>query len=1323
MWVTALWALPTRFFDANQLSSNLITSLCQDQQGYIWIGTEYGLNRFDGAHVRQYYNDESDPKSIADDIVRQVFVDRDGCVWIISDKGVQRYNRLTDGFERVRFAQGQDDELKEDEGLFANVNDILQTPEGKIWVLNASRGVYEVSIDKLIARPIADFNKGIKNIDECDNMFLDGKGRLWVSFRSEGFQLIDTKSHRSTYYGKERINASHPLNIIEDAQHRLTIVTYTDVLQLNERTMEFESVVNFPRMSSHRLYKGRNGQIYLGTLGGGVYKVNLSAHEIVRMEGVDSEELSFSTSKVHAFLEDRDGNKWLGLYQKGLMMVSPKETPFHFMPLSRISPNNDNMLRFLYAGKDKSIYVCQEKSGINVFSPEGEKVGHMMGDHTVMTITEDKSGQLLVGTFRNGMFRIAPGSGREEWMPQTGTQRIGSIALDKQGNIYTAVFNEGLFSYTPDGKTPRSLGKGKLNLHNIYINKVYADRNGLIWIGHYYGIDVYDPKADCLVDVKVPDALRPAVVYAIEQSPKDNAIWIGTNKGLFRYGTQGAEKGQWKRFTTSDGLPNNIVCGIVITKNGTLWASTYRGLAERNTDGTFTRYYRGNGLQEWSYLRGVYAWTGINEVVLGSQNGITYFAPDKITKNDFKRGITLTGMRLGDSDVNGATESDGKQIITKPLDSTDEITVSYLDNTFSLRFSSMDFRDPQNVSYEYRFTDEPKGVWHSTASGASEIFLSHLSVGVYKLHVRAYDNGAYSPEKILTITVSPPWYRSWGAYMFYLMLLLAIASLWWRNYWNKRQAETNEEKIKFFVDLSHELRSPLTLIKSPLEKLLREDNSPATTRALLNIHRNTNRLLTLTNQILSIRKIEKGQMKLHFAETAFADFIENICHDYDYQVEKRHITLTFDNQTGDMKVWIDRDNFDKVVTNLIGNAMKYVEDGGKIDVVLRRQENSLAGLTVRDNGPGIDEAQLKKIFERFYQASARPISGQISYGIGLNLTQKIVTMHGGSIVARNRTDEQGAEFIVRLPLGCAHLPKDQLVVQEPESETALSAETAGTRNPSSITQYPSPDERRHRRTKTSYRVVVVDDDEEICNFLKTELGESYHVETYHDGQTALKSIIDKLPDLVISDVVMPNMNGYELLKRLKSSTQSSHIPVILLTTKTAHQSRIEGFEQGADAYMDKPFNLEELEARVAGLIANRIRVKGKFSGVQEQEESVRKIELKGNDAALMEKIMKTINEQIDDSDFNVESLADAVGLSRVQLHRRVKEMTGITVGEFIRNLRLQQAARLLAAGDTTVAQVTYAVGFANPTHFASAFKKHFGVTPSDYMAKKSKENE
>lgn len=1292
-------AQSVRLYDAEQLSSNLVTSICQDDLGYLWIGTEYGLNKFDGVYFTQYYSDDTQPGVLADDIVRQVFPGRDGDVWVVTNLGVQRYDRLSDRFEPVRFG----------DGLTANVNDILQTPEGKIWILHARRGVLEV--DGMEARALERVNRAVTFEGEKNNMYLDGRGRLWIGFREKGLQMVDSGSGEARFYGDGPFADSRALDVVEDSRGRLTVATYTSLEQFNEQTQAFETVVSFPRNDIHRLYPGDGGRILIATSGSGLWLADPDAHAVQPVWYETDGQVDLLSAKVNAVQRDRDGNLWLVCYQKGLVGIDGKESTFHFLPLRRMQGDNGNVLRAVFADSRGRTYICQEKGGVTSIDREGRTLGHWMGDHTVMTLYEDPQGLLWAGTYRNGLFCVDPETGRESWMPLTGTARIGGITRDREGNLYAAVFGVGLRSFSPDGRQERRLGGGTLALTNPYLNTLFTDDRNLIWIGHYYGIDVYDPAADRLVDVAVPDALRPAVVYQIRQSPLDRSVWVGSNKGLFRYHADGEEPGRWERYTTRDGLPNNIICGMAFTPDGTLWAGTYRGLAEMAADGHITRYYRGDGLEEWSYLRGVSACSAQGEVILGNQNGITFFVPGTQDRNRFEAGITLTAMRLGDSSVNAASRSGGRTIISGPLETAREIAVSYQDNTFSLRFSPMDFRDPQSLHYEFRFTDEPRDQWYQTETGRSEIFFSHLSPGRHGLVVRAYDNGVYSPEKLISIRVSPPWYRTWGAYVLYLILALAIATLWWRNYWNRRQAEANEEKIKFFVDISHELRSPLTLIKGPLNQLLATSQDPRTTRALRNMERNTNRLLTLTNQILSIRKIEKGQMQLHFARTGLSAFVEDICHDYDYQAANRQILLSFVDEAPDLEVWLDRDHFDKVVTNLINNAFKFTPDGGEIEVRVRAAGPGQAELVVRDTGPGIDEGQLQKIFERFYQTSARPAAGQMSYGIGLNLTQKIVALHRGGISARNRTDGQGAEFVVRLQTGSAHLREDQLV------EDDYFSDATGTRPVLPVTDADLP---RRPRAKTAYRIAVADDDEEIRSFLETELGETYRVSSYPDGQKALEGIVEQVPDLVISDVVMPVMDGFELLRRIKASTATSHVPVILLTTRVEHQAHITGLEGGADAYVDKPFNLEELETLIASLIANRIRMRGKFTGLQEQEETVRKVGLKGNDAALMERIMRNVNERLDDSNFNVEALADAVGLSRVQLHRRVKEITGITVGEFIRNLRLQQAARLLEGGDNTISQVAYSVGFSNPTHFSAAFKKHFGVTPSEYLAKHKK---
>lgn len=1293
MVLTVGGVFASHLYTADELSSNLITSICQDRKGYIWIGTEYGLNKFDGVHFTQYYNDDAVPHSLIADNIRRLLIDKRGRIWVVSSGGVQQYIPVKNNFQTVSF--------KSD---VVDVTDILQTPDGELWVLNSAHGIFQINTDDMTASPVEEMNKALGN-PTAGMMYLDAKGRLWLNNSRDGLLIMyDTKAKKKRVYEESQIGNKNVTGMAEDAQFGLVAVTHAAVLRLNEQTGQFETLFSLPSAPNvRRVYRNRQGDILVGSYGSGIHKVDLQQKRLVPVyvQSANSE-LNIAQQKIFAYFEDNNSNIWLGCYQQGLVFLPQRPYPFKYLGLDNLAIDNGKQLQTVFSDRHGHFYVGQEGNGLAEIGEDGAVKHQWLQGTSVISAYQDQQENLWVGTYNKGVFRINPSTGEVRTTPLLNGRRVKAITADKQGNIYLAILDGTLQSLTPDLEQ-RTLGGGNMKLHNRYLNTVTTDRDGRIWIGHYYGIDIYDPQKDMMVDIPVDSILRIATTYAIVEA-KDGMMWIGTNKGLFGY-----EKGkrQWRRYTTKDGLPNNIICGIVEDQHGHLWLSTYHGLCQMSPkDGSFVNYYKGNGIANLSYLRGVYGKSPFGQAFFGNDRGLLYFSPANINRHEFLHGITLTNLILN------------QQSVELPEEDPKRITLSYEDNTFTLQFSSMDFREVQNVYYEYRFADEAADLWHQTSHGQSEITFTHLSSGKHQLQVRAVDNGVRSKVKQIEIRITPPWYRSWWAYTLYILLLGGVVAILWLYWRHKQLADTNESKIRFFVDISHELRSPLTLIKSPLDRLLGSEHDPNTIRALQNMQRNVDRLLQLVNQILSIRKIEKGQMTLHFAETNMTAFVGDICKQYDYLVEKHKIQLSFYSPIDPLNAWIDREHFDKVVSNLINNALKYVGDGGKVDVELIHQpEQHLFRLAVRDNGPGIDEDQLRKVFERFYQTSARPVAGQMGYGIGLNLAHQIVKLHGGDIKASNRGDGHGAEFLVTVPLGNGHLAKEQLV-ESGYFSTSSPAPTVVTPAASS----PERPERKHRK-KTSYQIAVVDDDDEMRNFLITELSYSYHVRGYANGKEALEGITNQMTDLVISDVMMPVMDGYTLLKRLKNNTRTTHLPVILLTTKTELQSRIEGLEQGADAYLDKPFDMEELEACVAGLIENRNRMKGKFSGVQEQEGQVRQIELKGIDEELMEKMMKTINERLSDSDFNVDALADAVGLSRVQLHRRVKKMMGISVGEFIRNLRLQQAAKLLEKGDMSVAQVTYAVGMANPTHFTVAFAKYFGVTPMEYMTKHSKKEE
>lgn len=473
----------------------------------------------------------------------------------------------------------------------------------------------------------------------------------------------------------------------------------------------------------------------------------------------------------------------------------------------------------------------------------------------------------------------------------------------------------------------------------------------------------------------------------------------------------------------------------------------------------------------------------------------------------------------------------------------------------------------------------------------------------------------------------------------------------------------------------------MTLIVSPLENLLKRDYDADTMKMLRLMQKNANRIINLMNQLLDMRKIEKGQLNIHCVETDMVDYIKELISLFTYQAEKRNINLCFDYEQEELPAWIDPNNFDKVLVNLLSNAFKYTPDGGEIKISLREKVNELTvgdlqhfiEIEVIDSGSGIDANKLEKIFERFYQAPSNGFNGSIGFGIGLNLCRMIVKLHHGTINACNRQDAQGSRFIIHIPYGKDHLKKSEWVDAENKTTSRVPSVLG-------LSQESEEETAKTRNHKANYRIVIVDDDDEILRFLEAELSSQYKVYICRNGKEGLQTILKQQPDLIISDVVMPEMDGISLLKTIRNNPNVSHIPFILLTSKAEYKDRIEGLSKGADAYLGKPFVVEELRVHIKNLIETRLLLKGKFSGVRDQVGKIEIAENKSGDERLMERVMNVMNKFLDDSEFNVEMLAREVGLSRVQLHRKMKDITGVSTSVFIRNLRMKKAAALLQEG-------------------------------------------
>lgn len=1162
-FVSSNGATYNRLYGIESLSSNLVSSICQDSQGYIWIATEYGLNRFDGVYFTQYY--AGGVEGLANNDVSKLLAD-DDFIYVMMFSKVQVYSYKDNKFYDVKIEGTQQLRFK----------DMIKTPDGDIWIINSGEGVLQVDCKSLVAYPLDAVNRNFK-MPHVGAARIDTNHRLWINTNDGSLQMYDVKSGKSYSYFDDKASVKYIAGIMEDNEGRIAVATNNDgIYLLNPLTGVMEYVCDTPNMTIVRTYSNSKGDMIFGTDRRGIWRVNIDSRCVEPVYSQIDDVMPKTMS--WAFCEDKDGNSWIGFHSSGVLFISRQQQPFNFVDLSSIENDNGRNMLTMACLKNGNLLICQAGGGVKEVTQGGKTLRqwmHGIGINSVLPIGRDS---LIIGTsYNRGVGLIDMSSGKMKWIDALGIldSPIKGICRDKNGNYYIAEFGKGLYSLTPDMKNKRQLCGGMMRLHNRYFNILTTDSRGLVWIGHHYGFDVYDPSNDRVLQIKTDSLLRGAITYAIAEG-SDHTMWLGTSRGLFRYDLLDKE---WKRYTRIDGLPNDVVCGIVDSKDGYLWVSTLRGLCRLELEtGVMNNFYAGNGLEAYNYLRGAYAMSSYGTVFLGNERGFTYFTPSSVRAAGFHRGVTLTGVYFL-----------GNKLVT----AGDEIRLNYLDNTFTLRFSTMDFREADNVYYEYRFSDEQDKVWHRTSAGVSEITLTHLHPGHQELLVRACDGGLKSDVKKIYIHITPPWWLSWWAYTIYGVIVFLVLLLVFFAYRRKQQAEYNESEVRFLIDVGHELRSPLTLIKSPLDMLMHNDYDHETNHALKVMKRNTDRMLQLVNQILSIRRIEKGQMRLHFAKTDFGCFVDDIVQDYEYEADKRGINLTFKAETDTIMAYIDRDNFDKVINNLLTNAMKYTADGGEITVSLDIR-NGRIELLVRDNGQGIDENQINRIFDRFYQVTGTT-SGNLGFGIGLNLTYKIVKLHGGKIEARNRVDGvRGSEFIVTLKSGSSHLPKESIV---DDSFFIHNTEKEAIRNDEDLDRENESLRPKKVRRATGYRIVVVDDDEGIRNFLKSRLDIEYRVDTCDNGLDALELISDTLPDLVVSDVMMPKLDGFTLLRRLKNNTRTSHIPVVLLTTKVEHQSHIEGLDYGADAYFDKPFNFEELRAAIASLIENRNRIRGKFSGV------------------------------------------------------------------------------------------------------------------------------
>lgn len=1285
-----VWADSGELFTSGKLSSSLINCIVQDKYGYIWVGTEYGLSKFDGYRFTNYLHNEEDTTSITDNIISDLLVDKKGNLWIGCAKGLMRYNYETNNFSRLQFPDGRK----------PRIYSMVENHRGDILLGTAGYGLYSVK------------NNGIEKT--ANNRFTIRWERAYAKRDSDVFfthiyedkhQYLWQSSHLSTFtrfiekQGKvQRKDFKSPYGApVEFIQHRpqaMLIVCMYGIIYYDYRTGRIaDAGYDLGTFKNHVTINNatfdHDGNLYISTSEHGALIIKKGSNKVEQLENSNSN-FNLSTAFVNDIIEDKDNNLWIGCYKKGLYLLNQRQQAFSSWSFSAQNYIIGSSVSSIAPGENGETWCTVQNSGVFCFDASGKIIAH----------PTSPAGTCIIYKDRRGAYWISNGSALYSYNPHTGAYQekltftsagIYCMTDDNQGNLYISVYSKGLYIYNVEsGKVTvlnmRQRGN-KGFLCNDWVRSMAFDHTGHLWIGTSNGVSCLNTKTLSFKDFGWNIILKDRQANGICEGKNGNMI-IGTEEGLYLFDRK---NNKTLALPHAEVLKGKQVCSIIKDHQGDLWISTTMGIWQYDQKNRqFIGHINGNGLTTREYVLGSSMHTASDLIAFGTSDGITTFYPERVRAKKMELGdVHLTNFII-----------DGKPINCL----TDEFTIPYEENSFTLEFSLLNYRNTDNISFQYRINE---GKWNSTNEGSNAVSFNKLKPGSYTLEVRAMSNGNFSKKStIIHIKVCDPWYASTWAFLLYFLTAAGIILYIIYRYERHRKEDLEETKMQFLINATHDIRSPLTLIMGPLNKLKTRITDAESKQDIDTIDRNAQRLLLLVNQILDERKIDKDQMHLHCQKTDLKEFLRGIMSLYNFNAQERSITLSLKEdeslkEEGNLQVWIDRINFDKVISNLLSNAMKYTSDGGEITLIIGKNKES-AIIKVEDTGIGLKEEKTDRLFERFYQGNNNSDIHIEGTGIGLNLCRALVKMHGGTIRAYNRTDGiKGSCFEVNIPLGKEHL-KPEEILQEDVTKTA---ESTGKRT----------------QANRNFNILIVDDDAEIAHYIKTELSDWYRFEHASNGKEGLKMLLTGKYDLVISDVMMPEMDGVTMLKKIKGNSNVSDIPVILLTSKSEVENRLEGLRKGADAFLAKPFNMEELHILIDNLVDNVRRIRGKYSGAQGQKAKIEQIQVKGNNDALMERVMKYMNEHLADPDLNVEKLTEDVGISRAQLHRKLKEIAGVSAGEFIRNLRLEQAARLIEEGQINITQVAYSVGFSNQTHFSTVFKKHYGMSPSEYAETKRNE--
>ncbi len=1357
------------------LSNDWVECVIKDNDGYIWIGTENGLNRYNGYEFTIFNEDPSDPSSISSNYVTSLYVDRKGVLWVGTfDKGLNKYDPITETFERFVHDPHNASSISSN-----YVQAIFQDTEGKHWI-GTENGLEKFDVkNQSFSKYLPLGSRSLKN-NPVNNIVQTGK-YLWLTTWNGGLNKFDLEKELFTSF------LPYPEHPNDERNFRMTCL-FKDSDNIFWIGGHKDSFIRFDIENEHFLYDNKesilseityhangfceddNGKLWITTLGGlYIYKSGANSYE--RFDNRENTLFDLSANMFFSIFKDNTGIIWVATKGKGVYFYDPNRVKFSedIIEINH-SPKLPNR-SFKMAFKDKKgrLWVGTDL-GLNLIDPASGKLGfllmHNPDDSTTLNIggvcamLQDSKNRYWVATWGGGLHQFYPNTQtfeRFEWEAHSNNPRILSdpnivcMKQDKEGNIWMSTMSGYLIRFDPNSKIFKNFFyRDYANLKSIFIDE---DKK-VIWCASRFGLlgfDMQEEKFNQLLwDQKEDHTISNTHVTGLV-GEKNGNIWLSTLQGLKNYNPS---TGKFTSYFANDGLMSDHLLSIQIDIQHNIWVSSDKGLSKFDPVlKTFLNFNELNGAlvnSEYSYL------SPEGRLFFGGINGVNAFFPHDIKINPATSSVVFTDIKVFNKSI---------QLKEGSVNFAKNISLNHKQAIFSISFAALNFTHPEKNMYAYSLvrnqSSDPS--WNMLGS-KREVVFNNLKPGRYNFMVKAANNdGLWSDEyRSIMINVLPPfWQTLWFKIVAVLLLFGTIVG--WniikthslrahKNELEKKVKERTTEleqqkeeikemaiklhevdvkKIRFLVNISHEFRTPLTLITNPLEKILKEfSNDPQLTEQLGLVHNNAKRLLFLTNQMLDMRKLESGDMELEVTEMDIVKFLKEVFDSFVKLLTDYDITFTYKHETEILLTWFDADKLEKIMVNLISNAFKFTRSGGEVtlrlsDVRKLRKEaseididalmkNGFKGdeyisIQVEDTGIGISSEQLPNIYDRFFQAEtirSKPIGGT---GIGLNLVRELVILHHGSIHVQSEVGK-GSIFTLILPVSKNQFKETEL--RNTEADFVVSSD------------YPllqNVDHKRIIEPKVKEKITVkptvllVEDNVELQHYIIESLWQ-YRIKTAENGKTGIQTAFREMPDLIICDVMMPEMNGYELCEKLKSDFRTSHIPIIMLTAKADDDSQLECLKYGADDFIIKPFKIEILEARIYNLIMSRKKLQAKFNNNFDLE--VADPSIQSFDEKFIKKASEVVDEGLSIPEFDVSVFAQKVGMSRAQIYRKFSAIMNQSPNDFIFQRRMNKARQLLASNQYSVSEVAYQVGFKYPSHFTKCYKNAFGISPSEYLKTK-----